>query len=441
MLNFGIKLATLNFIVKNVSPQRKSVRIFGLSIPFGRTADLFSIPEITENDIRSSLAKGELLFKIKNGDIKIVSSTIDLSQVDPSQAAFINAAAENPSNLSTFPGDTVVWAPYADPDPSHVTTWAEAVAAVQSMKAPETFIHIDASPDDGTVYIPGGEWNLNNTMIVGPKPQNPDTDSNYRSYEQKLELFTDSDDSNHCRLNGVRGLKDLYFRGESQETSTTTVGDVSEPNNGEAAVLTLDFISEGRMRVGDVVEVDGSNFYRIIEVDLENSTITIFNEGQGNSGGTISDGTVVWVDTAVFYVNDYVGTDNKFILDNVDFRFGNYRWGTFHVDVNGEVAFKLINGASVRWYSMRVDNYATYESDGSACWIGYDAISGEGYVDIYSLAGMEFHDGQDISYDVHQGIIFYQADNSGDWGGSPPQTIHEALDRLAAACVAAGHTP
>ena len=441
MNNFYNKLDSLNFIVKNVSRQRKSIAIFGLSIPFGRSADLLAIPSISEDDIRTSLAKGELAEKIKRGDIKLVASTINLSQIDPAQAEFINNASDDTANFATFPGNTVVWAPYKDASPAHVTTWAEAVAAVQSMKAPETFIFIDANPDEDSVEIPGGEWNLNNTMIVGPKPQNPSSDTDYRSYEEKLYLHTESNGDNHCRLNGVRGLKDLYFRGEEFEASAATVGSATEPNYGDTAVLTLGYLVDGRMRVGDIVEVDGSGYYRVVSVDLANSAIAILNEGYGSTGGTISDNTIVWVDTSVFYVNDVYGTDNKFILDNVDFRFGNYRWGTFHVDYDGEVSFKLINGASVRWYAVKVDNYATFESDGSACWIGYDAVFGDGFVDIYSLPGMEFHDGQDISYSAHQGITFYQPDNYSNWSGSYPETVHEALDRLAAACVAAGHTP
>lgn len=99
--SFFNKLASLNFIVKNTSPQKKNIAIFNNSIPFGQTKDLLSIPEISEADIRESLAKGELSIKIKSGDIKIVSSTIELLQFDPGQREFINSAfLEYPTEIN-----------------------------------------------------------------------------------------------------------------------------------------------------------------------------------------------------------------------------------------------------------------------------------------------------------------------------------------------------
>ncbi len=49
--NFYGKLASVNFTVKNVSSQQKSISIFGLTIPYLRSADLMAVPEITEAEI------------------------------------------------------------------------------------------------------------------------------------------------------------------------------------------------------------------------------------------------------------------------------------------------------------------------------------------------------------------------------------------------------
>ena len=80
--NFYGKLPSVNFTVKNVSSQRKSISIFGLSIGYLRTADLMAISEITEAEIKASLTKGELANKIKAGDIKIASSSLNLLEFD-----------------------------------------------------------------------------------------------------------------------------------------------------------------------------------------------------------------------------------------------------------------------------------------------------------------------------------------------------------------------
>jgi hypothetical protein len=80
------------FIVKNVSPQNKIIRIFNYPILMNTTRDLMLIPGIGENDIRDSLLKGELRHKILAQDIVIESSTINLLQFDQAQLSFLVAA-------------------------------------------------------------------------------------------------------------------------------------------------------------------------------------------------------------------------------------------------------------------------------------------------------------------------------------------------------------
>ena len=66
--------------------------IFGIKISYQNTFDLLTIPEVTEDLIRSSLIKGELYNKIKTKNIIIVSSSIDLVQYDVSQKTFLSNA-------------------------------------------------------------------------------------------------------------------------------------------------------------------------------------------------------------------------------------------------------------------------------------------------------------------------------------------------------------
>lgn len=69
------------FIVRNVSPQKKTITFFaGWPINLNCTRDLLKIPGVSEGDIKSSLMKGEIRRKLKNGDIELVFSNIDLLQ-------------------------------------------------------------------------------------------------------------------------------------------------------------------------------------------------------------------------------------------------------------------------------------------------------------------------------------------------------------------------
>jgi hypothetical protein len=68
------------FIVRNTSPQQKTIMIFNYPINLGDTRDLLKIPGIYEAEIKSSLMKGTLKRKFRNGDIELVISNIDLLQ-------------------------------------------------------------------------------------------------------------------------------------------------------------------------------------------------------------------------------------------------------------------------------------------------------------------------------------------------------------------------
>lgn len=68
------------FVVRNISPQKKTIFIFNYPINLYETRDLLRIPGIFEAEIKSSLMKGTLKRKFKNGDIELVISNIDLLQ-------------------------------------------------------------------------------------------------------------------------------------------------------------------------------------------------------------------------------------------------------------------------------------------------------------------------------------------------------------------------
>lgn len=77
------------FIVKNIAPGGKRIKLFNYPIENGRTRDLLRIPYVTEADIRGSLLKGSLLFKLRAEEIIVVDSDIDLLQFNDDQKLFL----------------------------------------------------------------------------------------------------------------------------------------------------------------------------------------------------------------------------------------------------------------------------------------------------------------------------------------------------------------
>src|SRR5580692_7606091 len=68
------------FVVRNISPQNKTISIFNYPINMNQTRDLLEIPGVSEGDIKSALMKGQIRHKFLVGDIELVFSDIDLLQ-------------------------------------------------------------------------------------------------------------------------------------------------------------------------------------------------------------------------------------------------------------------------------------------------------------------------------------------------------------------------
>jgi len=80
------------FEVLNISLQVKTIKIFNYPINFHNTRDLLQIPGVAEQDIRASLLKGELQYKIRAKDIIIICSDIDLLQFNNNHKTFLQNA-------------------------------------------------------------------------------------------------------------------------------------------------------------------------------------------------------------------------------------------------------------------------------------------------------------------------------------------------------------
>jgi len=367
---------------------------------------------------------------------------------------------------------TVTWAPYADEataaQKGWYTSWAAAVSALQSLSTPTTILQIEADPwNDDEVIIPGGEWTLNNTTIVGKTTYahggqyynsnnfwGGSIGSNaHRGAQILLQVFTqgyyddDSVNDNPCRLNGVRGLKDIFWRGE-QCAYPSGGGDVIAFNpdtnlvtfrrTGGNLFSTIDapdakWIESGESegRFPSQININGSGAsndgtFDVVEW-IDENTVTYINSSASLESGLSWNMDRV---NSVFFYNETFGRYGEFVLDNVDFRNGGSGWGSFYSGDSARLFIRLMNGASMRWYSSFVDGRAVVQSDGSPCWVGNYAFAGNGYVKFYIEPGMEFHDDQDVSYDTYNSIIWYKADNYGNWNGYP-QSVQAALDELA----------
>lgn len=80
------------FTVRNIAPDKKTIKIFQYPIPYGQSRDLLKIPGVGESDLRTSLLKGELLRKIKANEIYVEDSDIDLLQFNDNQKQFLKNA-------------------------------------------------------------------------------------------------------------------------------------------------------------------------------------------------------------------------------------------------------------------------------------------------------------------------------------------------------------
>lgn len=89
------KNSSTSFVVRNIAPRGKTIRIFKYPILNQQTRDLLAIPYVSEADIRHSLLKGELMIKIKHREIEVVSSDIDLLQFNEEQKQFLKNAGVN----------------------------------------------------------------------------------------------------------------------------------------------------------------------------------------------------------------------------------------------------------------------------------------------------------------------------------------------------------
>lgn len=109
MSNYGtsntISPSGINFIVQNNTS--RNLTILGVQIGPGNKYDLFTSPDISEDDIKTSLLKGELKYRLLNNQITIISTTLNLPVLDPVFKSFLASKGVSTISLSGTTGITV----------------------------------------------------------------------------------------------------------------------------------------------------------------------------------------------------------------------------------------------------------------------------------------------------------------------------------------------
>ena len=339
-------------------------------------------------------------------------------------------------------GNFVVWAPLADPLPAGaVATWEEAVTAIQALDASETSLYILGDPVTDTIHIPGGVWALKNTTLVGRATAADDSDF-YRAYQYTLTVICDGTAALPTRINGCVGLKNIFFRGNNEDTSVTLTESFTQPGSGDT--VTINVSGTIGVTVGEMCFISDGGYYFVISVDGLSLVIQNLNyPGNASPSSTIGSGNWILPDNAVFHTNTTAGVDSYFTLDNCDFRSnGNYFFGSFHIGPYGGLYLQMNGACSARWYSFQVDGWLVVQTNGP-CWLGNYVFNGQGDATVFLQPGAYMHSNNAIgSITVYQGFVWYVPGTPGNWSGSPANLpMSTALDRLAAALVAAGHTP
>lgn len=358
------------------------------------------------------------------------------------------------ADLAASTSTTVVWRPTAEPGSGYVTTWEDAVTAVNLLSGP-TYIQIYANPDSDTVIIPGGTWTLNNTTIVG-KAIGADTDTDYRGWQELLYVVTAGDQSNPTCIKGCVGLKDMFFRATDFQwelqsnggTGSITAFDstnVTFTKSDGAPFTSLDIGKP--LRIGQIapygswgsdVNVAGNRGTFYITAVIDSNTVQYINVSADISD--VNNGSISWSKCTSIFITDASQGDGspinyttEFTLDNVDFRYGgDYNWGSFYIGYEASTFFHLKNGASIRWFSTIVDGRLVIQTDGAPSWVGSLAFAGNGHVDVFPMAGTQVRTWQVAisSWTLHQSYTMYLPTNTDHWDSSPT-TIMNGLDYLA----------
>lgn len=317
-------------------------------------------------------------------------------------------------------------------DPESGDTFSEA----------DLWTDIDTNADGG--------WYVTIIEIIDAYTAKVDTDGDPGwLYESEGGVYsnvsweTDNGDRMNATFNlkGRLGGKESYFNSYHSSTNSSTL--VRGYNHGGPSSSDNQFHFS---MVGSKIKISNTNTndgeydgeYTILHV-YDDNTVEIDLDYDMTSNDGSGDRNVNW--TTI----DHTDT---FTFDNVDFRSPYGEFGSLNL-WRGNMYVQLKGGTSIRMRSVSTDGFMVMQSGGEPAWMGSYSVysyNGDGYLKIYALPGMDLNNdwlegNADVNFDLYQGNIPYIPDNYSNWSGTRPYSVSEAIDRLAAAVVAAGQTP
>ena len=122
----------ITFLIQNATGT-KFISVFNNTIAPGAMLDLMAIPGISEEQIRSSLIKGELYARLRTGDIKVINTSVNLLNFDPTFQAFLH-------NNNIVNGTLITEALFEQPPMSGIYNYSTPLSlnSVVYLSAPDT---------------------------------------------------------------------------------------------------------------------------------------------------------------------------------------------------------------------------------------------------------------------------------------------------------------
>lgn len=321
-LNNWIQRSDINkFIVKNIAPKGKCIRIFQYPIDNGSTFDLMTIPFIAEADIRLSLLKGELYLRLKNKEIEIVESDVDLLQFNDGQKEFLKQSGITKgidvadSVRQTYELAWSVYDWYLDGtngndenDGTSTETALKTGMGLAEKLGPniewyhDVTIHVLSSIEDG-IFLNWVEIVPIHLQILGvPTVLVRDTMKNFVHYNYLTNVpsnFTANTitdftpyigkrirNSNGLTVNGTSWIGEVNFNGQGVDRAIANYWLNSDVNNvyGNAPITGQEFVIEELPIVPSLVlngshlmETDPNNYsgFEIRHLEINNANVTV----------------------------------------------------------------------------------------------------------------------------------------------------------------------
>ncbi len=373
------------FVVQNISQTHKTINLFGLPLGYRRSYDLLSIPEISEADIRHSLLKGELKSKATVGDIRVIRSTIDLTQYDSQQREFL-ASIGITSGVAGTPQEHIYYVGKHGGDSNNGLTAQEAfltfsaAVATAAAQTPSSSNRFVIKGLDAGIYAE----NITLSPFVNIDAPSVTIQGNITVADDTYVLIERLEASS-----GFGVLKTVAQTGISRFEANTVIatgsarGALNLAPNGVLIYEVKSTYAEDGFAVGDSTQASGHCHIQCEDIYITGSGTALAKSGSGSLVGYVAH---------ILEVGAGIGSGEAIRV------------------VSGEIAIQ-VNTISMNQAYTLVNPTATLRLIAGEVTGGTTITGGTAYV---TTAG-------------------YIAGTPGDWAATAPTDLNNAIDRLAAA--------